>query len=556
MNVNKIWLESYAEGVPEELPPPEFKSLREMIEHSFVEYADRPAYTNLGTTLSYRDIDRLSLQFACYLQSALGLIKGERVAIMLPNILQYPVVLFGIFRAGLVAVNVNPLYTARELRHQLSDSGARCIVVLENFAHTLEEVISVTSVDRVITTRIGDQLSFPKGSIVNFALKYLKKAIPAFSLPGSITLRAALKAAEDSTLTPVELGYADLAFLQYTGGTTGLSKGAMLSHRNMLFNVHQGKAWQGGIFGEKNDLVAITALPLYHIFSLQSNCLTIMIDGGESILITNPRDMPGFVKELAKHKFSYFTGVNTLFAGLLNTPGFADLDFSHLKLTLGGGMAVQEAISNKWKAVTGQHIRQAYGLTETSPGAIINPFGLDEFTGSIGLPISSTEVMICDDDGNSLDIGEIGEICIRGPQVMEGYWQNPEETAQVMLPGGWFRSGDIGRMNEKGFVFIEDRKKDMILVSGFNVYPNEIEGVAVELDGVLEAAAIGIPNEKSGEIVKLFVVRSDPTLTKEQLRKHCRDNLTGYKVPKEIEFRDELPKTNVGKILRRALRDE
>jgi len=553
--VKKIWLDSYEDDIPEFLPTPEFKSLREMIEHSFSVYADRPAYANMGTTISYAELDRLSMQFACYLQKSIGLIKGERVAIMLPNILQYPVVLCGIFRAGCVAVNVNPLYTARELRHQLADSGAKCIVVLENFAHTLEEVIADTQVKHVVTTQIGDLLRFPKGAIVNFALKYIKKAVPKWSLPGSVSFRQALAAGSGETLKPVELGYADIAFLQYTGGTTGLSKGAMLSHRNMVFNVHQGIAWQGGIFGEKENLIAITALPLYHIFSLQSNCLTIMVDGGLNVLITNPRDMPGFVKELSKYKFSYFTGVNTLFAGLLNTPGFADLDFSELKLTIGGGMAVQEAVSRKWKEVTGQHITQAYGLTETSPGAVINPFGKDGFDGSIGLPISSTEVMICDDDGNPLPVGEIGEICIRGPQVMEGYWQKPAETAKVMLPGGWFRTGDIGRMDQKGYVYIEDRKKDMILVSGFNVYPNEIESVAVELDGVLEAAAIGIPDEKSGEIVKLFLVRTDPSITEKQVIEHCRKNLTGYKVPKVVEFRDDLPKTNVGKILRRELRD-
>jgi len=510
----------------------------------------------MGTTLTYADIDRLSMQFAAYLQQTLGLVKGERVAIMLPNILQYPVALFGIFRAGLVVVNVNPLYTARELRHQLSDSGARCIVVLENFAHTVEEVLEDTDVDHVITTQVGDLLKFPKGKIVNFALKYVKKAIPAFSFSSSTTFRAALKSGQHATLAPVDLGYADLAFLQYTGGTTGLSKGAMLSHRNMVFNVYQGLAWMADSLRGDEDLVAITALPLYHIFSLQSNCLSIMVDGGENILITNPRDMHGFVQELAKHKFTYFTGVNTLFAGLLNTDGFAELDFSNLKITIGGGMAVQEAVSKKWKEVTGRHIIQAYGLTETSPGAVINPVGTDRFTGSIGLPISSTEVSIRDDDGNDLSVGEIGEICIRGPQVMEGYWQQPEETEKVMLPGGWFRTGDVGRMDEKGFVYIEDRKKDMILVSGFNVYPNEIEAVAVELDGVLEAAAIGKPHAKSGEIVKLFVVRSDPSLTEEQVLQHCRENLTGYKVPKAIEFRDDLPKTNVGKILRRELREE
>jgi len=554
--LEKIWLESYAEGTPEELPPLAHKSLRELIDHSFKKYADRPCYTNMGTTITYRDLERMSTKFAAYLQNSVGLVKGERVAIMLPNVLQYPVVLCGIFRAGLVAVNVNPLYTARELRHQLSDSGARCIVVLENFACTLEEVMQDTDIDHVVTTQVGDLLDFPKRQLVNLALKYVKKSVPAFSLPGSVTLRKALREGSKSTVKHVELGFADLAFLQYTGGTTGLSKGAMLSHRNMVSNVHQGLAWLGDTLGDKENLVAITALPLYHIFSLQSNCLSIMVDGGENVLITNPRDMPGFVKELAKHKFVYFTGVNTLFAGLLNTTGFADLDFSSLKITIGGGMAVQEAVSNKWHEVTGQHITQAYGLTETSPGAIINIPGRNEFTGSIGLPISSTEVSIRDDDGNELAIGEVGEICIKGPQVMEGYWQQPEETEKVMLDGGWFKSGDIGRMDDKGFVYIEDRKKDMILVSGFNVYPNEIEGVAVELEGVLEAAAIGKPDRKSGEVVKLFIVRSDPSLTKEQVKNHCRANLTGYKVPRDIEFRDELPKTNVGKILRRELRDE
>ena len=557
MQVEKIWLKSYGEGIPAELPVPDFRSLRETVEHAFEQHAERRCYTNMGTTLTYRDIDRLSLRFACYLQNTLGLIKGERVAIMLPNILQYPVALFGIFRAGLVAVNVNPLYTARELRHQLSDSGARCIIVLENFANTVQEVIGDTAVDHVVTTQVGDLLKFPKRHVINFALKHVKKSIPAFSLPGSVKFRAALRAGKRSKLTPVELGYADLAFLQYTGGTTGLSKGAMLSHRNMVFNVGQGLAWIGDTLGEKKDVVAITALPLYHIFSLQSNCLSIMVDGGENILITNPRDMRAYLgKMFEKHQVVYFTGVNTLFAGLLNTPGFADLDFSSLKMSVGGGMAVQEAVSKKWKEVTGQHIVQAYGLTETSPAAVINPPNGDEFTGSIGLPITSTEVCICDDDGNNLDIGEVGEICIRGPQVMEGYWRNEEETKKVMLPGGWFRTGDVGRMDERGFVYIEDRKKDMILVSGFNVYPNEIEGVVAELDGVLEVAAIGKPHEKSGEIVKLFVVKSDPSLTKEQIMQHCRDNLTNYKVPKAIEFRDELPKTNVGKILRRELRDE
>ena len=549
-------MKSYAEDVPAEIPTPEFKSLREMIEFAFDEFPDRPAYTNMGTTLSYRDLDRLSMKFACYLQKSLGLVRGERVAIMLPNLLQYPVVLIGLFRAGLVAVNVNPLYTARELRHQLLDSGAKCIIILENFADTLEEVIGEVKIEHVVTTQVGDLLSWPKSVVTNFVLKRIRKSVPSFSLPGHVRLRAALRAGARCHLDHIELGYADIAFLQYTGGTTGVSKGAMLSHRNMVFNVHQSRAWQADVYADLERIIAITALPLYHIFSLQSNCLSVMHQGGENILITNPRDLPAFVKEMSRHKFSYVSGVNTLFAGLLNTPGFADLDFSGLRLTIGGGMAVQEAISRKWQEVTGHIIVQAYGLTETSPAAISNPLYLEQFTGSIGLPISSTEAQIVDDDGNEMTLGEIGEICIRGPQVMEGYWQNPEETEKVMLPGGWFRTGDVGRMDENGFFYIEDRKKDMILVSGFNVYPNEIEGVAVEMEGILEAAAIGIADEKSGEVVKLYVVRNDPSVTEEDVEKFCRENLTGYKVPKEIEFRDDLPKTNVGKILRRALRDE
>ena len=554
--MNKIWLESYPDGIPEEIPTPEAKSLRDLIDSALTAFADRPCFTNMGTTLTYRDLDKLSMQFACYLQQALGLIKGERVAIMLPNVLQYPVVLCGIFRAGLVAVNVNPLYTARELKHQLSDSGARCIVVLDNFAHTLEDVIDETGVDYVVTTQVGDLLKFPKNILINIVLKRIRKAVPPYSLAHSVKLRSALKTGRHGKLVTVELGYADIALLQYTGGTTGLAKGAMLSHRNMVFNVHQGQAWDAGVFDNGDPLVAITALPLYHIFSLQSNCLSIMHKGGENILITNPRDFPAFVKELSRHKFVYFTGVNTLFTALLNTRGFANLDFTSLRLTVGGGMAVQEAVARQWKEVTGTTIIQGYGLTETSPTAIVVPLQSEEFTGTIGLPIPSTEVRICDDDGADVPLGDLGEICIRGPQVMEGYWQRPEETALVMLPGGWFRSGDIGRMDEGGFVYIEDRKKDMILVSGFNVYPNEIEGVVVEMDGVLEAAAIGIPNERSGETVKLYVVKSDESVTANDIVRYCRENLTGYKVPKEIEFRDDLPKTNVGKILRRELREE
>lgn len=555
VEVERIWLDSYPEGVPATIEPPPYRSVREMFELAFREFPERPAYTNMGTSLSWRDLDRLSLQFAGYLQKSLGLVKGERIAIMLPNVLQYPVALAAAFRAGLVAVNVNPLYTSRELKHQLVDSGAKCIVILENFAHTLQEVIADTAVEHVVTTRIGDLLKKPKGWIVNLVLQHVKKMVPPFELPGRMRLPAALKRGGHEALAHVELGYADIAFLQYTGGTTGPAKGAMLSHRNMVYNVAQAKAWQQDAFEDIERIVVITALPLYHIFSLQSNCLGMAVQGGENVLITNPRDFPGFVKELSKHRYSYMTGVNTLFAALLNTPGFADLDFSSLRLTIGGGMAVQEAVAKRWKRVTGNSIVQAYGLTETSPGAIVNPLDAEEFTGSIGLPLPSTDVRICDDDGNDVPPGEPGEICVRGPQVMEGYWKAREETAKAMLPGGWLRTGDIGRMDERGFVYIEDRKKDMILVSGFNVYPNEIEGVVAELDGVCEVAAIGVPDEKSGEAVKLFVVRSDESLTADAIMSYCRRNLTGYKLPREIEFRDELPKTNVGKILRRALRD-
>lgn len=554
--MEKIWLKSYADGVPAEIPNPPFKSLRELMEFAFHEYADRPAFTNLGTILSYGDIDTLSMRFACYLQQSLGMTRGERVAIMMPNLLQYPVVLAGIFRAGLVAVNVNPLYTRRELRHQLRDSGAKCIVILENFAATLEKVRDEVDVRHIVTTQVGDLLGWPKSIATNFVVKRIRKGVPGFSLPGRVKLHAALRAGSRQNLAHVELGFADIAFLQYTGGTTGIAKGAMLSHRNMVYNVLQSRAWQGDIYADVERIVAITPLPLYHIFSLESNLLSVMYDGGENVLITNPRDMPAFVKELGRHQFTYITGVNTLFAALLNTPGFADLDFSHLRLAAGGGMAVQEAIARQWKAVTGMHITQGYGLTETSPVATSNPFSLAEFNGSIGLPLPSTEVRICDDDGRELSLGERGEICIRGPQVMEGYWRQPEETAKVMLPGGWLRTGDIGHMDDRGFVYVEDRKKDMILVSAFNVYPNEIEAVVVEMDGILEAAAIGIADDKSGEAVKLFVVRSDPSITEQDVLDYCKQNLTAYKVPKEIEFRDELPKTNVGKILRRALRDE
>ncbi|MGI9201215.1 MAG: AMP-binding protein [Woeseiaceae bacterium] len=553
--MEKIWLKSYPDNVPAELPPSEFRSIREMFENTFAAYPERPSFTNMGTTMAYRELDERSMQFACYLQKTLGLTRGERVAIMLPNLLQYPVALCGIFRAGLVAVNVNPLYTARELEHQLKDSGTKCILILENFAHVLEEVINNTAVEQVVITAVGDMLSFPKGAVTNFVLRHIKKAVPAYSLPGNIRLDEALKIGSGSTLTPVELGLADIAFLQYTGGTTGVSKGAMLSHRNMVYNVEQAHAWQGNAYNDQEYIIAITALPLYHIFSLQGNCLTVMSQGGLNVLITNPRDFEGFAKEMARFDFNLFTAVNTLFASLLNTKSFDKIDFSNMRVCIGGGMAVQPAVAKEWRERTGCPILQAYGLTETSPAAVINRIG-DEFNGSIGLPISSTDVSIRDDDGKALGIDEIGEICIKGPQVMEGYWQRPEETAKVMLPGGWLRTGDVGRIDDKGFIFIEDRKKDMILVSGFNVYPNEIENVVVEMDGILEAAAIGIEDERSGEVVKIFAVRKSEDVTEQDVIDYCKENLTNYKRPREVEFRDELPKTNVGKILRRALRDE
>jgi len=552
--LDKAWLKSYPPGMPEEVPTPPYRSVRDLFESAFKKYPENAAYTNMGRTLSYAELDRLSMQFACYLQGTLGLSRGERVAIMLPNVLQYPVVMCGIFRAGLVVVNVNPLYTSRELKHQLIDSGTKCIVILENFAHVLADVIADTAVTQVVTTGIGDLLSWPRGAISNFVLRYIRKAVPAYRFDNSISLRDALRSGDGKALNVVDIGYADIAYLQYTGGTTGLSKGAMLSHRNMVFNVQQTMSWQGDAYKGVEPIIAITALPLYHIFSLQGNCLTVMAQGGQNILITNPRDFEGFAKEISKYEFNMFAGVNTMFAALMDTPSFAKIDFSHLRVCIGGGMAVQPAIAKEWRQKTGTTILQGYGLTETSPAAIVCRID-SEFTGTIGLPLPSTDVIIAGDDGNPLPIGKIGEICIRGPQVMEGYWQRPAETAEVMLPGGWLRTGDVGRMDENGYVYIEDRKKDMILVSGFNVYPNEIENVIVEMDGVLEAAAIGIPDERSGEIVKVFVVRKDPGITEQDILDHCRENLTNYKRPRLVEFRDSLPKTNVGKILRRALRD-
>ncbi len=555
MSNERPWLDHYPAGVPEQINIDEYASVAAVIDQALTNFADRPAFTNFGKTLSYREIDEASRQFAGYLTGVLKLGKGDRIAIMLPNVLQYPIALFGALRAGLVVVNTNPMYTARELKHQLEDSGAKAIVVLDNFAATLQEVVAQTHVQHVVTTGLGDLLG-AKGIVINFALKHIKKMVPAFDIPNAVRFHDALAKGKAYPLQPVQLNHDDIAFLQYTGGTTGVAKGAMLTHGNMVANMLQAGAWFAAKIKPGEEII-ITALPLYHIFALTCNCFIFLRFGGQSILITNPRDMPAFVKELAAVKFTSITGVNTLFNGLLNTPGFDQIDFSHLRMSFGGGMAVQRTVAEKWEKTTGCALIEGYGMTESAPVATINPL-VDgaRFSGSIGLPIPSTEIGIQDDDGKPLAMGEVGEICIRGPQVMKGYWQNPGETSKVLSSDGWLRTGDLGRIDEKGLVYIVDRKKDMILVSGFNVYPNEIEDTVMQNPGVAEVAAVGVPDEHSGEVVKLFVVRKDPNLTIEALREFCRENLTGYKRPKQIEFRDELPKSNVGKILRRELRDE
>jgi long-chain acyl-CoA synthetase len=553
--MEKIWLKNYPIGVPAEINPNEYTSLVHLIDDSVARFADKPAYTSMGHTIDFATYEKLARRFAAYLQNSAGLAKGDRIAIMLPNVLQYPIAIYGALRAGLTIVNTNPLYTARELEHQLKDSGAKAIVILENFAHTLESVIDKTNIRTVIVTGVGDQLGWPKSSIVNFVVRHVRKQVPAWNLPGCIRFNAALNEGNYQRFTPVQVGHEDIAFLQYTGGTTGVAKGAMLTHRNIVANVLQAAAWIGTEARYGEDVV-ITALPLYHIFALTGNWAVFVKFGGHSIMIANPRDFPAFVSELKKYRFTFIAGVNTLFNALLNTPGFEEVDFSALRISLGGGMAVQRAVAERWKQVTGNVLTQAWGLTETSPAACVNPFDIQEFNGSIGLPLPSTEISIRDDAGNELGIGEIGEICVRGPQVMRGYWNRPEETAQVMLPDGWLRTGDIGRIDSEGFVYIEDRKKDMILVSGFNVYPNEIESVIAAHPGVLEVAAVAQPDERSGETVALFIVKKDPNLTEQQVIDFARSQLTGYKVPRHVYFRSELPKTNVGKILRRALRDE
>lgn len=555
MSNERTWLDHYPQGMPTRINLGAYASLAAVLEEAFRRFRDRPSFANFGKQLSYGQVDQLSRQFAGYLTGTLGLAKGDRLAIMMPNVLQYPIALFGALRAGLVVVNTNPMYTARELKHQLEDSGAKAIVVLDNFAATLQQVVAETEVRHIVTTGVGDLLGFPKGALVNFVLKHVKKMVPPYRLPQAVRFKDALKQGIAHPLPPVTLGHDDLAFLQYTGGTTGVAKGAMLSHGNMVANMLQAATWVSKSVTEGEETI-VTALPLYHIFSLTANCLTFMRLGGLNWLITNPRDMPGFVKELKASHFTALTGVNTLFNGLLNTPGFAELDFSRLHLVLGGGMAVQRAVAERWKKVTGCPLVEAYGLTETSPAVCINPLELKDYNGSIGLPVPSTDVAVWSEDNRPLPVGEVGELMVKGPQVMQGYWNRPDETAKVLGADGWLHTGDIARMDANGYVYIVDRKKDMILVSGFNVYPNEVEDTVMQHPGVAEVAAIGVPDEHSGEAVKLFVVRKDPALTAEALKQFCHDNLTGYKRPRIIEFRDELPKSNVGKILRRELRDE
>ncbi|WP_145538341.1 long-chain-fatty-acid--CoA ligase FadD [Yersinia kristensenii] len=552
--MEKVWLKRYPADVPVEIDPDRYSSLVEMFENAALRYADQPAFINMGEVMTFRKLEERSRAFAAYLQQGLGLQKGDRVALMMPNLLQYPIALFGILRAGMVVVNVNPLYTPRELEHQLNDSGAAAIVIVSNFAHTLEKIVFKTQVKHVILTRMGDQLSTAKGTLVNFVVKYIKRLVPKYYLPDAISFRTALQKGRRMQYVKPDVINTDMAFLQYTGGTTGVAKGAMLTHRNMQSNLEQAKAAYAPLLQPGHELV-VTALPLYHIFALTMNCLLFIELGGRSLLITNPRDIPGMVKELSRYPFTAMTGVNTLFNALLNNEEFTKLDFSTLRLSVGGGMPVQKAVAEKWEKLTGKHLLEGYGLTECSPLVTGNPYDLKHYSGSIGLPVPSTDVRLVDDEGNDVALGEPGELWVRGPQVMLGYWQRPEATDEV-LKQGWLATGDIATIDEQGFLRIVDRKKDMILVSGFNVYPNEIEDVVALHAKVLESAVVGVPNEVSGETVKLFVVKKDASLTQEELLTHCRRYLTGYKVPKIVEFRDELPKSNVGKILRRELRDE
>ncbi|OPY99696.1 long-chain fatty acid--CoA ligase [Bradyrhizobium sacchari] len=555
--MERIWLKQYPPGVPADIEPTQYASLVDLLEESFTKFADRKAFICMDKSISYRDLDQMSVALAAYLQGR-GLQRGARVAIMMPNVLQYPVATAAVLRAGFAVVNVNPLYTPRELEHQLKDSGAEAIVVLENFAHTVEQVIARTPVKHVIVASMGDLLGF-KGVIVNLVVRRVKKMVPAWSLPGAVSFNDALSAGRSLAFNKPKLSPGDVAFLQYTGGTTGVSKGATLLHRNIVANVLQNDAWLQPALAQPphvEQLMVVCALPLYHIFALTACYLLAVRAGGCNLLIPNPRDIAGFVKELAKYQVNSFPAVNTLYNGLMHHPDFKKLDFSKLKISNGGGMAVQRPVAEQWKAVTGCFIAEGYGLSETSPTLTCNPATTTEFSGSIGIPVPSTYISIRDDDGNEVPLGQPGEICAKGPQVMAGYWNRPEETAKVTTPDGYFRTGDIGVMDEKGYTKIVDRKKDMILVSGFNVYPNEIEEVIASHPGVLECAVIGIPDSRSGEAVKAFVVKKDPNLTAEGVIKFCQEQLTGYKVPKHIEFRNDLPKTNVGKILRRQLRDE
>ena len=551
----KPWLKSYPEDVPENISIDEYASVAEVFDISVENYSELPAFSNFGNTLSYREIKDYTDKMGAYLKNDLGLKKGDRVAVMMPNLLQNPVAIFAILRAGLVVVNTNPLYTPRELKHQLNDSGTETIIIVENFCSVLEQVVEETSIKNVIITRIGDMLPFPKSAIINLVVKYIKKMVPSYNLPNAVMFKQALKYGAQHRFETVPSSHYDIAFLQYTGGTTGVSKGAVLTNKNMIANMQQASAWIKTLVGDKHETI-ITALPLYHIFSLTANCLTFMKHGWMNHLITNPRDINGFVKEIKNLKFSAITGVNTLFNALLNHAEFKDVDFSKLILTLGGGMSVQHSVAQRWKEITGTTLIEAYGLTETSPAACMNPMNLEDFNGMIGLPIPSTEVSIQDNEWNHIELGESGEICIRGPQVMQGYWQRPKETANVLSADGWLHTGDIGIMNEEGFVKIVDRKKDMILVSGFNVFPNEIESVISEHPDVLEVGVVGKPDEKSGESVMAVIVKSNPALTEDAIKTYCRENLTAYKIPRTIIFANELPKTNVGKILRREIRDK
>ncbi|WP_205438321.1 long-chain-fatty-acid--CoA ligase FadD [Edwardsiella tarda] len=552
--MEKVWLKRYPEDVPAEIDPDHYASLVEMFEHAVARYADQPAFINMGQVMTFRKLEERSRAFAAYLQNGLGLQKGDRVALMMPNLLQYPIALFGILRAGMVAVNVNPLYTPRELEHQLNDSGASAIVIVSNFAHTLEKVVYSTQVRHVILTRMGDQLPAAKGTLVNFVVKYIKRLVPKYNLPDAISFRRVLQRGRRMQYVKPDIVNDDLAFLQYTGGTTGVAKGAMLTHRNMQANLEQAKAAYGPLLKRGQEMV-VTALPLYHVFALTVNCLLFIEMGGRNLLITNPRDIPGMVRELSRYPFTALTGVNTLFNALLHNEDFRELDFSSLRLSVGGGMPVQKAVAERWEKLTGHHLLEGYGLTECSPLVAGNPYDLKRYSGSIGLPVPSTQVRLVDDDGREVALGEAGELQVRGPQVMRGYWQRPEATDEIMCDG-WLATGDVCTMDELGFLRIVDRKKDMILVSGFNVYPNEIEEVVAMHAKVLECAAIGVPSESSGEMVKVCVVKRDPSLTRDELVSHCRRHLTGYKVPKQIVFYNELPKSNVGKILRRVLREE